>query len=432
MEELIRFLPVIISFVLMFMGIPVQISLLAGALSYFAFINTTLPMTSVVQSLISQCMSTSLLACPFFILAGCIMNYSGITTVLLDFCDKLLGHKEGGLGYVNVLLSTLNGGMCGSATADAALQCKILVPEMERLGYPRPFATAVTAASSLITPIIPPGVPLILYGIMTGVSVGKMWAAGYVPGILLCIAMMIVVYIYSHKYHWKGNRDKPASPKEIGAAFLKGIWAFAIPVFIILGLRSGLFTATEGGTIIIMLAIIIGSLIYRQLKFEHIKPILKDAFSSTANIMLIIVSAMTFSMYLSWERIPQDLAAILMNFSGNKWVFLIISNVLVFVMGMFLDGSALLLILTPLLYPIAQAYGIDLIVFGMIMLVNLYCGCLTPPFGTLMYITCNLTDVSVPQFVKYGWGFIVAMLAVMLIMAIFPGIVTFLPNLIYG
>lgn len=148
--------------------------------------------------------------------------------------------------------------------------------------------------------------------------------------------------------------------------------------------------------------------------------------------MLIIVSAMTFSTYLSWERIPQDLAAMLMDFSGNKWVFLIIANLLIFVMGMFLDGSALLLILTPLLYPIAAAYEIDLIVFGMIMLVNLYCGCLTPPFGTLMYITCNLTDVSVPQFVKYAWGFIVAMLSVMLLMAVFPGIVTFLPNLIYG
>lgn len=432
MAEMIRFLPVLLAFILMFMGIPVQLALLGGALFYFGVLNTTLPMTSVIQSLVSQGMSTSLLACPFFILAGCIMNYSGITTVLLDFCDKLLGHKKGGLGYVNILLSTLNGGMCGSATADAALQCKILVPEMERLGYPRAFATAVTAASSLITPIIPPGVPLILYGIMTGVSVGKMWTAGYVPGVMLCLAMMVVVYIYSHKYNWKGNRDKRASWSELGAAFLKSIWAFAIPIFIIFGLRSGFFTATEGGTVIIVLALFIGGVIYRQLKPSHIKPILREAFSSTANIMLIIVSAMTFSTYLSWERIPQDLAAMLMDFSGNKWVFLIIANLLIFVMGMFLDGSALLLILTPLLYPIAAAYEIDLIVFGMIMLVNLYCGCLTPPFGTLMYITCNLTDVSVPQFVKYAWGFIVAMLSVMLLMAIFPGIVTFLPNLIYG
>ncbi len=432
MEELIRFLPVIISFLMLFFGIPVPIALLSGSLVYFGFINTTLPMTSVIQSLVSQSLSTNMLACPFFILAGCIMNYSGITTVLLDFCNKLLGHKEGGLGYVNVLLSTLNGGMCGSSTADAALQCKIIVPEMERLGYPRAFATAVTAASSLITPIIPPGVPLILYGIMTGVSVGKMWAAGYIPGIMLCIAMMLVVYLYSHKYHWKGNRDKAASLKEIGLSFIQSIWALLIPIFIIVGLRSGLFTATEGGTVIIILSIIIGGFIYKNLKFEHIKPILKDAFKSTANIMLIVVSAMTFSMYLSWERIPQDLTQWLMSLSSNKYVFLILANAFIFIMGMFLDGSALLMILTPLLYPVAQSYGIDLIVFGMIMLINLYCGCLTPPFGTIMYITCNITDVSIVEFCKYAWGFILAMLSVILIIACFPGIITFLPNLIYG
>lgn len=432
MAEFMRYSPVFIAFVMMFAGIPVQICLLAGSLFYFGILNTTLPMTSVIQNLVSQCMSTSMLAAPFFILAGSIMNYCGITTRLLNFCDKLLGHKKGGLGYVNILLSTLNGGMCGSATADAALQCKILVPEMERLGYPRPFATAVTAASSLITPIIPPGVPLILYGIMTGVSVGKMWTAGYVPGILLCLAMMFVVFCYSHKYNWKSDREKRANFKEIMLSLKDSFWALLIPIFIILGLRGGFFTATEGGTILIALAIIIGAGIYRTLKPEHIKPIMKESFVSTANIMLVIVSAMTFSMYLSWERIPQDLATMMMHVSDNKWVFMLLANILIFIMGMFLDGTALLLILTPILYPIAQQYGIDLIVFGMVMLVNLYCGCLTPPFGTLMYVTCNLTDVSIPQFCKYAWGFILAMLAVMLLMAVCPGLVTFLPNLVYG
>ena len=159
---------------------------------------------------------------------------------------------------------------------------------------------------------------------------------------------------------------------------------------------------------------------------------MKDAFRSTANVMLIIVSACGFSMYLSWERIPHMMAEWMMGVSTSKWMFLFLSQVIVFILGMFLDGTALLMILTPLFYPIAQGYGIDLIQFGMIMLVNLYCGCLTPPFGTLMYVTCNLTNVSIPQFCKYGWAFILCMLSVCLIMAIFPGIVTFLPNLIYG
>lgn len=428
---MLSYLPVLLAFGLMFFAVPVPVCLLAGTMLYFGVINPSLPLTSVFQNIVTQSMSTSMMAAPFFILAGSIMNYAGITGKLLDMCDCLLGHKEGGLAYINVLLSTLNGGMCGSANADAALQCKLLVPEMEKKGYPRPFCTAVTAASSLITPIIPPGVPLILYGIMTGVSVGKMWVAGYVPGIMLCIGMMIVCYIYAHKYHWKSARETRATFKELVRSIIKCFWALLIPVFMIVGLRSGFFTATEGGTVLIILAIAIG-IIYRSLKLEHFKPIMIDAFRATANVMLIIVSACGFSMYLSWERIPHMMAEWMMTVSSNKYMFLFLSQLIVFILGMFLDGTALLLILTPLFYPIAQSYGIDLIQFGMIMLVNLYCGCLTPPFGTLMYVTCNLTDVSIPQFCKYGWAFIVVMLSVCLIMAVFPQIPTFLPNLVYG
>lgn len=425
------YLPIILSFTLMLFAIPVPVCLLAGTFLYFGVINPTLPLTSVIQNIVTQSMGTGMLAAPLFIMAGAIMNYSGITAKLLDFCDCLLGHKPGGLAYINVLLSTLNGGMCGSATADAALQCKLLVPEMEKKGYPKAFSTAVTAASSLITPIIPPGVPLILYGIMTGVSVGKMWVAGYVPGIMLCIGMMFVCWCYARKYHWKSGREKRATGKEILASAAKSIWALCIPIFMIAGLRTGFFTATEAGIVLIILAVVIG-LIYRSLRPSHFKPIMKDAFLSTANIMLIIVSACGFSMYLSWERIPQMMAEWMMSVSSNKLMFMLLSQIIVFFLGMFLDGTALLLILTPILYPIAQSYGIDLLQFGMVFLVNLYCGCLTPPFGTLMYVTCNINDVSIPEFCKYAWAFILVMIAVCVIMAVFPAVPNFLPNLIYG
>ena len=425
------YLPVFLAFGLMMLAVPVPICLLAGTFLYFGVISPTLPLTSVIQNIVNQSMATGMLAAPLFIIAGEIMNYSGITARLLDFCDCLLGHKEGGLAYINVLLSTLNGGMCGSATADAALQCRILVPEMEKKGYPRAFSTAVTAASSLITPIIPPGVPLILYGIMTGVSVGKMWVAGYVPGIMLCIGMMFVCYMYAHKNHWQSAREKRATGKELLHATLSSVWALLIPVFMIAGLRTGFFTATEAGTVLIILSILIG-LLYKSLKIKQVPLILKNAFRSTANIMLIIVSACGFSMYLNWERIPQMLAEWMMNVSTSKYMFILVSQVIVFFLGMFLDGTALLLILTPILAPIAKDYGIDLLQFGMILLVNLYCGCLTPPFGTLMYVTCNLTEVSIPDFCKYGWAFVVVMILVCVIMAIFPGVPTFLPNLVYG
>ena len=425
------YIPVIIAFGMMVLAIPVPVCLLAGTFAYFGFINPTMPLTGVIQNLITQSMSTSMLAPPFYIAAACVMTYSGITERLLDMCDCLLGHKKGGLAYVNVLLSTLNGGMSGSANADAAMQCKMLVPEMEKKGYPRPFCTVVTAASSLITPIIPPGVPLILYALMSGVSVGRMWVSGYIPGFLLCIAMMIVCFFFARKNNWSSVRTERASGREIARSVWRSSLAMIIPLFMIFGLRTGAFTATEGGTVLLMLAIAIG-ICYRKLKISHVVPVIKEAFTTTANVMLIVVSACGFSMYLSWERIPQKLAEVMMGFSTSPAVFLILVVVLVFILGMFLDGTAILMILTPLLCPVAQSYGIDLIVFGLIVLVVMYIGCLTPPFGTLMYMTCKLTDVSIPQFCRYSWAFILAMLAVCLVMGLFPSVVTFMPNLIYG
>ena len=428
---MMSYLPVIIAFGMMLLAIPVPVCLLAGTFVYFAFIDTTMPLTGIIQNLITQSMSTSMLAPPFFIAAGAVMAYSGITERLLDFCDCLLGHKKGGLAYVNVLLSTLNGGMSGSATADAALQCRMLVPEMEKKGYPQAFSTAVTAASSLITPIIPPGVPLILYALMANVSVGRMWVAGYVPGFLLCIAMMIVCYFYAQKNHWGSGRDKRATGMELLRATVKSSLAMLIPIFMIVGIRTGLFTAVEGGTVLLMLSVLIG-IGYKALKWKHFLPIMKEAFKNTANVILIVVSACGFSMYLSWERIPQHLAEWMMAVSTSPFIFMVLSFLIVFILGMFLDGTAILMILAPLLCPVASAYGIDLVVYGMFILVVMYIGCLTPPFGTLMYVTCNIVGTSIPDFCKYSWAFILAMTVICLLIALFPGVITFLPNLIYG
>ena len=290
------YVPIIIAFGMMALAIPVPVCLLAGTIVYFQFINPSMPLTGVIQNLITQSMSTSMLAPPFYIAAACVMTYSGISERLLDMCDCLLGHKKGGLAYVNVLLSTLNGGMSGSANADAAMQCKMLVPEMEKKGYPKAFCCVVTAASSLITPIIPPGVPLILYAMMAGVSIGRMWVSGYIPGFMLCIAMMIVCYIYAHKYNWSSGRTERASGAEIARSIWRSSLAMIIPLFMIFGLRSGAFTATEGGTVLLMLAIVIG-ICYRKLHISHIVPIIKESFVTTATVMLIVVSACGFSMY---------------------------------------------------------------------------------------------------------------------------------------
>lgn len=426
------YIPVFIALILMFMGIPVAISLLSASFFYFAFLTQNYTLTNIIQSLVTNGMSQTMLAAPFFIVVGVVMNYTGITARLMRFCDLLVGHKEGGLAYVNVLLSTINGGICGSGSADAALDCKILVPEMTKHGYPLPFSTVVSAASGLITPIIPPGVSLILYAVMAGVSVGKMFAAGYIPGLMLCVVMLLVVGIYSHKYHWKGDRTSRAPLKEILVSARDSIWSFAIPIIMMVGIRGGYFTATEGGAIIILCCLIVGAFIYKTIKWKHIPIILQESFHSIASIMLLIVPSVVFGVYLNWEGIPQKITELMLSFTSSKVVFYIIVNLMLLVFGMFLDGTALLMIMTPLLYPAAQAFGCDLIAFGIIIIINISIGSLTPPFGGLMYVTCSLTKTSIPDFCRYAWAFIVAMLVVLIILMLFPQIILFIPNLIYG
>lgn len=431
MTELISFLPVILALVLMFMGVPVAISLLASSLFYFTFMTSGYTLTSIVQSMVSNGMSSTMLAAPFFIVVGVIMNYSGITSRLLTFCDLLVGHKEGGLGYVNVLLSTINGGICGSSTADASLQCKILVPEMTKHGYPLSFSTVVTAASGLITPIIPPGVSLILYAVMANVSVGKMFAAGYIPGIMLCVAMLLVVRIYSHKYHWKGDRTEPAKLGEILRSAKDSIWSLIIPIIMIVGIRGGYFTATEGGAVIIVLCTIVGTLVYKEIRWEHVPKILSESFHSIASIMLLIVPSVVFGVYLNWERVPQQITELLLGITDSPVVFLIIVNFILLFFGMFLDGTALLMIMTPLLYPAAQAFGFDLVAFGIVIIINIAMGSLTPPFGGVMYVTCSLTKTSIVDFMRYAWAFLIAMAIVLILLMVFPQLCLWLPNLIY-
>lgn len=425
------FLPVFLALIMMFMGVPVAVALLGSALFYFSFLTSGYTLTSIVQSMVSSAMSTTMLAAPFFIVVGVVMNYSGITTKLLNFCDQLVGHKEGGLGYVNVLLSTLNGGICGSASADAALQCKILVPEMTKHGYPLAFSSVVTAASGLITPIIPPGVSLILYAVIAGVSVGKMFAAGYIPGIMLCMAMLIVVRIYAKKYHWKGERKSRASRHDILISLRSSIWAFLIPIVMIVGIRFGFFTATEGGAVIIILCLLIGAFVYKTIRWEHIPKILYESFHSIASINLLIISSLVFSVYLSWERVPQRITEMFVTMTDSSILFMLIVNLMLLVFGMFLDGTALLMIMTPLLYPAAQAFGFDLVAFGIVIIINIAIGSLTPPFGGVMYVTCSLTKTSLTDFMKYSWAFIAAMLLVLISLIVFPELVTFIPNLIY-
>ncbi len=422
--------PLILLFVMFIFNIPVAFCLMTAALSYFVLCPTGLEAFMVVQRMIASSESFPMLAIPFFILAGTIMTYSGISSRLMSFAECLTGHMNGGLGQVNVLLSALMGGVSGSSNADAAMQAKMLVPEMVKRGYSKSFSAAVTAASACITPIIPPGITLILFAFMAEQSVSKMFVAGYVPGILITVALMIVVTIISRRKGYKPVREKRATGREIWHEFVQAIWALFMPFGLIMGLRFGVFTAGEAGAVSVVYTLIVGFFIYKELKPNMIGRILKESIQSTCSVMLIIVSAAAFSYYMSWERIPQMVTSALVGLTSNPWVMLLIINIFLLILGMFLEGTASLIILTPLLLPVTTALGIDPIHLGILMVVNITLGGMTPPFGTLIFVVCSTLKLEVTEFIKESVPFIIAMLIVLGIITYMPSVVMFLPNLI--
>lgn len=419
------FLPILVLFILFFLNIPIAYALIGSSLFYFVFINTTMPMQMIIQQFVTSVESFPYLAVPFFIMMGSIMNYSGISEALMDFANILVGHTKGGLAQVNVLLSTLMGGISGSANADAAMQSKILVPEMVKKGFSKPFSAAITAASSAIAPVIPPGTNLILYAIIANVSVGDMFLAAYMPGILMSVALMIAVHIIAVKRDYKPSRDRMPTVVEFGRQFIKSIWALLIPFGIILGMRRGMFTPTEAGGIAVLFSVIVGFFMYKQLKLEHIPLILMDTVKSTGAVMIIIASAKVFGYYLTLERIPQMITETLMNMTDSPFILLMVINLLLLFIGMFIEGGAALVILAPLLVPAVKVFGVDPIHFGMIFIVNIMIGGLTPPFGSMMFTVCSIVGVSLEDFLKDVWPFIVALLVVLLVITYSPGVALF-------
>ncbi len=421
--------PVIVLFILFFLEIPIAFALMGASVFYFIFINTSMPMEMIIQQYVTSVESFPYLAVPFFIMVGSVMNHSGISKALMDFADVLVGHTKGGLAQVNVLLSALMGGISGSANADAAMQSKILVPEMERKGFSKPFSAAITAASSAISPVIPPGTNLILYALIANVSVGSMFLAAYMPGILMALALMIVVHLISVKRNYKPSREKMSSPSTIFKQFLISVWALFIPFAIIMGMRMGIFTPTEAGGIAVVFATIVGFFVYKKLKLEHIPLILMDTVKSTGAVMAIIASAKVFGYYLTLERIPQMITEFLVNMTDSPFVLLIVINVLLLFIGMFIEGGAALVILAPLLVPAVRMFGVDPIHFGMIFIVNIMIGGLTPPFGSMMFTVCSIVNVKLEDFIKEIWPFILALIIVLLVLTYSESVALFTLNL---
>lgn len=421
----------IVVLILFFLGIPCSFAMMIVCIPYFLS-DQYIQATVMAQKLLASCESQSLMAIPFFITAGAIMNYSGISEKLMEFADGLVGHLTGGLGHVNVLISTLMGGVSGSGAADCAMECKILVPEMLKYGYSKPYSAAITAATACITPIIPPGINLVLFACLCECSVGRLLAAGYIPGFLLCIAFMVLNHFISKKRGYVGGRKKMMEGKKLVKIFLSSLWALFLPFGLIMLLRFGVCTATEGGVMMAFYSIFVGKFVYKKLDLRRMPQILLEAVNSTAPVMLILCAANLFSYYMSWENVPSTLTKLLLTLTGNKYLFLLLCNILFLLIGCFMDAMAAMIVIAPLLAPVVRALDINIIHFGLMMCFNVGLAAITPPFGTYIFLVSGLLKMKTSEMIRDLWPFIGVAIIVLLLVTYVPWFSTFIPDLMYG
>lgn len=408
----------VVMLALMFLNVPIYISIFSGSILYF-LLNPTVNITMMAQRVTSGVESTSLLACPFFIFAGVLFNYCGITKRLMVFCNLVTGRIHGGLAQANILLSTIMGGMSGSNNADAAMEAKIMIPPMVEQGLPRDFSTVITAFSSLITPLIPPGICMILYGTLAGVSVGKIFVAGFAIGIIMCVTMMAFTAIVSRKRGYKPTREGKMGKGELAGA-LKVSWpCLVLPIIIIGSIRIGVCTPSEAGAVAVVYALVLG-FSYKELNGKNFVLALKEGAVSIGSIMMIVAACSCYSWILTKEQVPQILTNVIMTAFSSKIVFLLVVNLFMLVVGMFMEGASATIILAPILAPIAASYGLDPVHFCMIVTVNLSIGVLTPPVGTVMYVSCAIAGVKIGDFMKAALPYYGYMFAVLLAVTYLP------------
>jgi len=420
----------ILFIIFLVMGMPVAFAIGIAGTAFFLQ-NPQLPFTMIIQLPISQTQNFPLLAIPLFIFAANLMNETGLTYRLIKLAGVLAGHLRGGLAQVNVVLSTLMGGVSGSAIADAAMEARILGKEMIKKGFSKGYTTAITTITACITPIIPPSIGLILYGTIGEVSIGRLFAAGIIPGLLMMTSLMIAVSITSKKKHYLPERER-ASFKEVVMAFIESIWAFLFPIILIGGIRFGLFTPTEAGAFAAVYALAIGILFYRELTWEKFKRTLEFTMIDIGAIMSIIALSGIFGYGLAYEKIGDAFSEIMLGITNNPKILLLIIIGALFIAGMFIESVVIILLFTAILLPMVSQVGVDPVHFGIVMMLIVVLGLVTPPVGVSMYTVCSILDSSVEDYVKQCLPFIIAIVLVDIILIFFPELVLFIPNMIFG
>lgn len=436
---LIAFLTV---FVLIFvLRMPIPTGMVAACMTYFIldglvegnnlgqmFMGQAGSLHLVAQKTIEQIFTNgTLIAVPLFIFAANIMNAGKITEYVFGVCKGLVGRFHGGLAHVNVLASLVFSGMTGSAVADASGLGKMEIDAMRAEGYDDGFSCAITAASATIGPIFPPSIPMVIYAMLTNASVGALFMAGMVPGVLLAIALCIYVFFVARKRNYP--KDKPPKLVPYLRYCLKAIWAMLTPVILLVGIYTGIMTPTEAGAIAGLYALIVAAIGYRVLKWDGLKQVLIDTVKSTGSVSIMVGAASAISFIFAKEQIGTILGNWLLSVADDKVTFLILVNIIILVLGMFVDTSVIQLVMIPILWPVAAQLGVDIIHFGLIIVFNMMVGLSTPPFGMCLFITSGISGTPLKEVIKEIWWPIIVMLIVLLIITFVPDVVLFLPRM---
>ncbi len=420
----------IVFFILLFLGMPLSFAIAISSTVFF-IINPNMSLAIPIQKMASSTQSFPMMAIPFFVLAGNLMNSVGITERLVKFCVMITKHLVGGLAHVTILLSAFMGGISGSAIADVAMQSRLLGEPMVKRGYSRGFSAGIISLSGLITATIPPSVGLILFGFVGEVSIGRLFLAGVIPGILMTLILMITVYIVSKNRGYDTELEPKAPIKEVVLCFLETKWALFFPVILILGIRFGLFTPSEAGAFAVVYALFIGVFVYKELTFQKFKAVLYQSILDIGVILYIIAVSAIFGYVIVYYQVPQKLATLLLGITTNSNILMLMILAFLFFIGMFMESSVNVLLLTPIFLPIVKQVGIDPVHFGILMMTLITMGAMTPPVGIAMFTACSIIKCSTKEYVMESLPFIGSILVLVLLLLYVPQLVLWLPDILF-
>jgi C4-dicarboxylate transporter DctM subunit len=382
----------------------------------------------IVQRMFAGVDSFPMMAIPFFMLAGALMDTGGISRRLVRFSNYLVGWIQGGLAHVAIVASMFFAGITGSAVADTTAIGSALVPLMNKRGFPKLFSASVVAAAGVVGPIIPPSIPMVIYGVMASVSIGSLFMGGFIPGLLMGLGLMVVAYVQAKRNNYPREAVRPTA-KEFLEATVSALGAIFMPLIILGGIFGGIFTATEAAVVATVYSFIMGKFVYKELEWGHLPNIMYKGGLSTAMVLIIVGVANLVGYIMAIERIPLMVAELFLGITDNKWVMMLLINILLLIVGCFIDGASALIIFTPVLLPLIYKLGIDPIYFGVVITVNLMIGTITPPVGVCLYVACGISDVRLDQISKAVIPFLLIEIAILFLITYFPDIIMFLPRL---